>query len=509
VSHERALFTWRLRRGFWNLLATRKFAGNKPARIPVPREEGRPLRPVSLESQFSGIPIPNIRVADHVPADEAQPLKAGFYAFQVSMYRLFPAMQDGLPPIDADPERALAEAYTDRHRELFPPPVLPEEYRDPVDLGRIAVESPYACHLERAPEGGYQWDFRQLDRYEVHAGLRSLGARVLFRLNEAGRRLEAVRIDCELGSCKAGEAGFEAAQKLALCAATTHTSLVRHFNWVHLAAGAAFAIATRNSLPAGHPLRRLLWPHMFGTQYSNEITTRGQMAKGGDFSLFSFTHAGMCKLFEETYEQFDIRVLDPARDAERRGVRDAGFSTPALLNRQAIFDVIHAHAARYLRAYYDADDGLRADGSVGRWIEELDRLVPGGIREQLGSEVTIDGAARLCAAFVYLATVEHEVVGTGLWNYQLWTGVQPVRIYRNGQREPLDVYQRLVNANFNLNVHRAQLMQDFSYLALDSRGAEAFRRFHAELRQLQQTMDGEPSACWKIQPRFLEASINA
>jgi hypothetical protein len=500
---------WKLRRGFWNFLATRKFAGNKPATIPIPRQDGRRLQAVSLETQFPGIPIPNIRVADHVPADEAQPLKVGFYRFQVAMYSLFPAMQNGLPPIDGDPQRALAEAYTDRHRRLFPPPVLPEEYRDPVDLGRIAVASPYACYLERAPEGGYQWDFRQLDRYEIHAGLRSLGARVLFRLNEPERRLEATRIECELGLCEAGEAGFEAAQRIALCAATTHTSLVRHFNWVHLAAGAPFAIATRNCLPANHPLRRLLWPHMFGTQYSNQIITRGQMAKGGDFSLFSFTHAGMCQLFEETYEQFDIRVLDPARDAQRRGIREAGFDTPALANRQALFDVFHAHAARYLRAYYDGDAPLRADASVGRWIEELDRLIPGGVRPQLGGEVTVDGAARLIAAFIYLAAVEHEILGTGLWNYQLWTKFQPVRIYRNGQREPLDVYQRLVNANFNLNVRRAQLMQDFSYLALDSRGAEAFRRFDAELRQLEQTMEKGPSACWKIHPRALEANINA
>jgi len=69
------------------------------------------------------------------------------------------------------------------------------------------------------------------------------------------------------------------------------------------------------------------------------------MAKGGDFELFRFAHAGMCKLFEETY-----RVLDPAR---------------------------------YLLAYYDADDRLRADASVGRWIEDLDRLIRAGNQDPL------------------------------------------------------------------------------------------------------------------------------
>ena len=329
-------------------------------------------------------------------------------------------------------------------------------------------------------------------------------------MTERARKLEAVQIDCELGSCKSGEANWETAKKIALCAVTTHVSLVRHFNGVHLAAGGPFAIATRNCLPASHPLRRLLWPHMFGTQYSNQIVTKGQMAKGGDFeSIFSFTHNGMCKLFEESYEKYDVTVLDPARDAERRGIKNAGFDTPALDNRQAHFDVMYAHAANYLARYYSSDAALKADASVVAWTEALDLMVPNGVRALLGNEVTLEGTAKLIAAFVYMATVEHEILGTGLWNYQLWTHIQPVRVYKNGQREPIDVYQRLVNANFNLNVSRANLLQDFSYLALDEKGADAFRKFTADLQSLQARLEKEPFAYWKIYPNILEANINA
>lgn len=501
---------WKIRKGFWNRLATRKFAANKPAVIPIPRDTGRKVGAVSLASQFSGIPISNIRVADYVPEDEAQLLKVYFYKFQVAMYTLFPPMQPGLPPIDVDPRKALDEAYTSAHRKLFPPPEVPEEYEGRIDLGRIAVASPYACYVERAPEGGYQWDLRQLDGYEHYPGLRSIGARVLFRVNQSARRLEATQIDCELGTCKPGDADWEIAEKIALCAATTHVSLVRHFNGVHLAAGAPFAIATRNNLPAGHPLRRLLWPHMYGTQYSNQIVTKGQMSKRGDFeTTFSFPHSGMCKLFAETYEQYDITVLDPARDAEQRGIAGAGFETPALSNRQALFNVMNAHALRYLRLYYDSDEKLCADEHLQNWVEELNLLVPNGIRKLLGEHITIESAARLITAFIYMVTVEHEILGTGLWNYQLWTYVQPIRIYRNGQLEALDVYQRLVNANFNLNVRRARLMQDFGYLALDHKGADAFRIFRAELQALQEKMEQEIFACWKIYPNILEANINA
>lgn len=501
---------WALRKRFWNRIAMAKFSRNKPAVIPIPGDDKRKLKPVSLASQFSGIPIPNILVADHVPADEAERLKHAFYEFQVAMYGVLSPMEDGLPPIDADPQKAIDEAYSSAHRDLFPVPVLPDEYKNRADLGHLAVAGPYACFVEKAPEGGYQWDFRKLERYEHHEGLRSLGVRVRFRVDEPARRLEAAQIECELGACKPGDANWEMAEKIALCAATTHVSLVRHFNWVHLASGAPLAMATRNSLPANHPVRRLLWPHIFGTQYSNELVTKGQMVKGGDFeTIFSFTHQGMCKLFEETYNEYDITTLDPTLDAQRRGIKHAGFETPALANRQALFDVMHAHALAYLHLYYSSDQQLRADASFQSWIDELQRMIPGGVQKLLGSPITIESAARLIAAFIYLASVEHEILGTGLWNYQVWTHIQPARVYKNGQREPLDVYQRLVNANFNLNVSRAQLLQDFSYLAIDEQGAAAFRTFLSELRGLQAKLEQEPFAHWKIYPEILEANINA
>jgi hypothetical protein len=501
---------WAARKLVWNQLAILKYRANKPANIPVPTDDDRKLEAVGLATQFPTIPVPNIRVADHVPTDEASALKHIFYDAQVALYSGFSPMEAGLPPIDADPLKALEDAYTEGHRSCFPAPVLPVEYQGDVDLGYVAVAGPYACYVERAPEGGYQWDLRGLARHEHYPGLHPLGVRVLFRVNTAARKLEAVQIDSVLGSITPGQPRWDLAKKLALCAATTHVSLVRHFNGVHLAAGGPFAIATRNCLPAAHPLRRLLWPHMFGTQYSNELVTKGQMAPGGDFdSIFSFTHRGMCALFQETYEQYDLRVLDPQRDAERRGILGAGFDTPALANRQAHFDVMYAHALGYLKLYYTTPTGLANDAAVRAWTESLDRLVPNGIRTVLGPEITHESLARLCAAFIYMATVEHEILGTGLWNYQMWTNVQPVRVYENGQREPLDVYQRLVNANFNLNVKRAPLVQDFSYLGLDPVGAQKLREFKQGLEALQARVAAEPAVAWKMTPNILEANINA
>jgi hypothetical protein len=234
------------------------------------------------------------------------------------------------------------------------------------------------------------------------------------------------------------------------------------------------------------------------------------MCRGGDFeNIYSFTHEGMCRLFEATVPDFDLELIDPSTDAARRGVTDAGFETPALENRLALMAVLRSHAARYLRLYYPDDATLAADEPFRSWLEDLDQRLPNGVRRLAGGSVTRRGTAALLSTLIYLATVEHEIVGSGLWDYQLWSDVHPVRVYRNGSRPPLDVYQRLVNADLTLNVDRTPLMSDFSNLALNSRGADAFGRFLADLRALQSEMARQPGGCWRIEPKVLKANINA
>src|SRR5262252_9763937 len=98
---------WTIRKGFWNWLAKFKYRGNKPAHFPVPVDDPQRIGTVPLSSVTPAIPINNIMVADRVPSDESQPLKKLFYGFQLLMYRLLPAMQPGLPQVDADPFAAL------------------------------------------------------------------------------------------------------------------------------------------------------------------------------------------------------------------------------------------------------------------------------------------------------------------------------------------------------------------------------------------------------------------
>jgi arachidonate 15-lipoxygenase len=482
----------------------------------LPPNNQRRITPKPMFEAIHWLPLRKVMVCSRadVPCDERKWAHTKFYDFQIWFYKVISPMQPGLPRIDADPERALKHAFNGLRRTLFQPPQRPAEYLGSPDLGSLAVRGPFACYTTRSKtHAAWEWDLTMLNNYEHHPGLVKIGSRVLFRKDLWRRSLQAYQIDCALGSIKPADARWDQACKIALCAASTHLSLVRHFNWVHLAGGAQLAIATRNTLSRDHPLCRLLWPYIYGTQQSNDMVTRGQMARGGDFeTTFSLTFDEMCRLFDDTYVDYRHVVNDPETDGDSRGVRGAGFDTPTQQNLEALFCVMHCFVGRYLEIYYPRSavgaKAVQRDPETLAWLKELNTLLPNGVGVD-PNNFTWDELARMLAGQLYLVTVQHEILGSFMWNYQLWTHSQPARIYTDFQPEPLDVYQRLVNSNYNLNVRRRALMHNFSQFGLDSRAQAAILQFHADLAALQAQMDSHPHTVWRVYPRELKVNINA
>lgn len=503
---------WIIRRTIWNSISIIIFKGKKAKPIPMPPKDPRMLRSVPLSERIPGVDIDNIQMADRIPPGETSFIMKLAFSLRIWMYTAYPPVKHGLPQIADDINVAMKEAYSKAYRKVYPAPKLPDEFHHAAipDLGRMAVASPYACFLHKDDDGKLVWDFTDLDKHEIYAGLRPLGCKVFFKLNKKERTLEATRITCVLGDIASSDSRWREAVRTAMCAASTQVSLVNHFNWVHLACGGPLSIATRNHLYRDHPLCRLMWPHMFGTQNSNYLVTKGQMLKGGDFeTTFSFTHQGMCDLFERTYDAYNATVTVPHLDWQDRGLPKDAFDTPVQDNQQDLYDVMLAHTKRYIHAYYDSDEALRWDESVQAWIHALNERVPNGIDVILGDKITRDSVASLCAGFIYMASVQHEALGSLMWNYQMWVDKNPVRIHASGKRIPVDIFQRLLNANFNLNVDRAKLMQDLSYFALDEKGRAIFLQFEQDLKALDRKYAAEGDACWRVTPSMLDANINA
>lgn len=524
---------WIVRKALWNVITRRKYLSNDPKDVTTVPHEPFSSKLVPVQDVYPTIPILDLQVAAPLPADEERPLDERRMRVLARLYTLFSPMQGGRPPISVDPYEALDRAYTARHRRavvtkaaslgldpkrILHPPMLPLELQGAPDLGALAVRGPYAGYLRKVSgsPNRYEWDLRELSAYSHRSDLLAPWAHVLFETDKATRMPRAIRIETELGTAHPGDLGWSHAARLALCAATTHTALVRHWTWTHMIGGEYFAYATRAHLPETHPLCRLLWPHMAGTHASNRLATLGQLVPAGDFeAIYSFAYPDLCRVVSQTAKSFDLVAFDPEADGQRRGILSGDLRTPTLENCLALFRIMETHASRYLRLYYPNGE-LGQDRPVHAWLGELGRLLPSGNGLDR-TPPTCDSLARLVARLIYMAAVHHEQVGTHLWHYQLWPHVHPVRVYQDGRRVPEDVYQRTVNTSYVLNVVRTPLTSDLSSVALNeptnpertARARELFLDFRMALRALQTRMERQPWAPWKLYPDHLEANINA
>jgi hypothetical protein len=449
--------------------------------------------------------------ADHIPADEHYRATLLAIKAQERLQSVLSPMQQGLPPISSNDDVALRDAFGDGYRSLFAAPPFPEELnRDGVtELGQFALASPYSCLLQKNAEGMIVWDCTDFAAYEHHAGLESLALRVVFEPDAAARTLRAVRIERGLTVTTPQDRDWPRAVRHAMCAATTKMGLVNHFTNIHLVCGNHFSVATRNKLPAEHPMNRLIWPAVYGTQYSNDLVMMLQAGPRGDFvNSYSFTYESQCKLFEDNNASYDASVMDPYLDWKRRGMDELGLNAPAQENLCELFDLVHAHAVRYVNHYYADDESLRRDEPLQKWLAYLDRAIPNGISPFTREGINRRSVARIAGAYLYVGAVLHEALGTSMWSYVVWNSKNPIRMYSSGREVPLDVYKRFVTFNFMLSVHRAQFVDDYSYFALDGAGAELWRQFQTEARALQGKYDNLKPACWRMVPDILEIGMN-
>lgn len=506
---------WALKRWLWARWQVLRFTLSKPQKIGVPQPTGSRIAVAPLGEVYSKIPLRNVVGAERLPREESRLAARLLVAVGLFLNRVLPPMRRGLPEIDANIRTALDDALMPSYAKAFRAPIRPSTFKGdgPLDLGELAVMSPYAVLTERDSDGLIQWDLCGLGDFAHQDGLCSLGLRVIFTPtpDESGpSRLVASRIDTrEFGVVHPGDAAWATATSLAVCAATTHLALTRHFNYVHLITGDHWDVATRNGLPTEHPLYRLLWPHVFNSFYTNYGVTRVQMLPDGDFvNMFSFTHDGLMAYFDAMYTNYDIAMIDPAADRARRGLSGEEFDCPTQTNLVELFDLMHAHASRYIDTYYGSDAELATDTAVRGWLEELDSLVPNGLDGAIGGDVTKVALSRLIGGYICEGNTMHDLVGTTLWDYQLWADRNPVRISRDGSRMPVDVFQRTVNNNFALQLRRAPMLADYGHVALDPRGAALFTQFYEDCQSLQARYDQSPAGPWRMEPKNLEINMN-
>lgn len=508
-----SMIIWNIRHWIWSNWLTLRHTLNRPQRIGAPPKKKGNIKIVTLRQKHKDLIPLDIPVYDHLPPEENKITVRFVRATTLSINRVFPARQDNLPEIDEDISLALDKVLTPNYRRAFRSPRFPQSLSsgDVPDIEQLAVESPYYLCMQRNDKGEICWDFEVFDKFEHHKDVLSIALTAVFQESEDGSALHATEIRSkELGVIRPGDQLWNSAKRLAVCAATTYITLTRHFNYVHLVSAAMWAVGTRNELPIDHPIFRLMWPTNLNALYTNYGITEVQLYPDGDFvNMFSFTHKGLMQCYEEMTPRYRASLMDPRADRAARGLKDTKFNSPTQRNLEDLFDIMHNHAKRYIYAYYSSDDELRVDKDVQNWITTMESLIPNGLGEFLGSGLSRDNVARMLGAVIYEGCTTHDLIGTTLWDYQLWVDRNPVRVNRDGSRISLSVLHRVIINNFALQLARSPLLDDYSAVALDEKGRQLFTQWFEECKKLQSYYDQHPADIWRMEPKNLEVSMNA
>ena len=251
--------------------------------------------------------------------------------------------------------------------------------------------------------------------------------------------------------------------------------MVGHLGQGHLFTAGSFATATRNALDAGHPLKALLWPHVFGTLDVNNLLAPmlvgEQPGTGVVGDCFNIEHKELWRVLGDATKSFDLRQQDPREHRRARGCDDGALAEPTVEDAVLLWDMMVDYTREYLDAIWDSDVAAAGDAQLVRFLKALEQLVPNGMRQVVGDLASL---ARRAPSYpsssrseIWTASVWHRVVGTLGWHFQSWPRYVPSQVYEAGGLPPADVLpalfqradddeRRLAAAARRLEPHRRQ-----------------------------------------------------
>ena len=464
-----------------------------------------PIEILSAPATYPDFRSPALVVPSDVPLGEMTLPGAISVQLLHLLQDVYPIISTHQPLAATDPHERLREAYSLIYRLVRTPPRWHADLSAAATqgnlLGAMAVGGPFAKLLERRDDrtGGYVIDLDYLRPYPVRDGLAPLGCRIFFAERE--RRLIPSGIEYHGRVVTPDQRDWHSVERLAQCSLLTHTTVWRHGMQFHVGGVAPVAVVT-HQLPSGHPLRRLLAPHIADTLSTNFHTHLTLRRSGFDVSGFSFGYETILRYYDAGARAFDIARLDPREDILQRGIGESLDypHQPQALMYLALFE---NYVREYLDHYYPDDAALAADAAARAWFDGLDRAIMRGIRHYVPT-CSKANLVKLCALFIYSVSVEHE--DNTMWDYAVFL---PATVRADGVGQSSGEVQAVQDFQFLISSATNRLMNDASHVALDEGGARAMRTFQARLASLQRELDGLPDQYWRSYPKNLEASISA
>ena len=369
-------------------------------------------------------------------------------------------------------------------------PVLWHDWRTDEGWARTFTQGPNAGDLHKE---GDVWvvDASVLALGERRPGVVPLGVKIAITVDDQGAR--PAWIQMEDGSRLAPDgARWPFARIVASAAMQNYVGTVRHVINLHYVAAQGIGVLVHNHLPWHHPVTRLMFPHSAGSLAVNWTANETFMGEGLlAEQTYAFTWKGLQQLVPLAFKAFSWDDYDMPEVFKRRGTLELiekqqyPYGEDALL----VWGVISSYVRDYLSQYYADDAAVTADSALQRALENLDPCLAKPVRARTLAELTL-----VLTRFIHMVSVEHKLVSGIAYDYFTNPYYFPTLAREGKTAEEAVPYREEAENNvmfrYAISAMAWPLTADWSYVALDARGAEAMRRFRAALLKAGEEIDG-------------------
>ena len=199
-----------------------------------------------------------------------------------------------------------------------------------------------------------------------------------------------------------------------------YQEIVSHLLRTHLVME-TIAIATHRQLAIGHPVHKLLIPHLRFTMAINNAARTGLLAEGGPIdSVFAMGIEGALQLIDNKWNDADWSFADYnlENDLKSRGV-DKAEELPNYHYRddaRLVQEVIHEFVEAVIGFFYESDQDVEEDFELQAWLEELVNPEDGNIRGFPLTLSTIPALVELLSTIVFTASGGHSSTNNGQYD---------------------------------------------------------------------------------------------
>jgi hypothetical protein len=361
-------------------------------------------------------------------------------------------------------------------------PSMWDDWHTDTGWARAFVQGPCAGTLHRE-EDVWVVDASVLALGELRAGVAPLGVKVALHVDEQGPRPAWIQMqDGQRITPDDGDAwGY--ARLVASAAMQNFVGMVLHVINLHYIAAQSLAVLVHNFLPWEHPLHRLLYPHVAGTLAVNWSANKSFMGPNAiGVHTYAFTWKGLQQLAPIGLQAFDWAEYTFPDVFARRGTDELirrglyPYGEDALL----IWKVIDNYVDDYLSQYYVDDAAVAADTALQVGLVGLDPVLAKPLRATTLAELRL-----ILTRYIHMVSVEHKLVSGIAYDYFTHPYYFPTLARKGSTMNEAAPYREEAEQNimfrYAISAMAWRMMADWTYVALDAKGAAAMRRFRSAL----------------------------